>query len=351
MADQGVEVSVISPVPVWSLKMRTLPTVYEEKTPLGNALIIYRPRFCYFGERKIGKVRLSHASADTMTRACASVVKKYHLNPDAFYGHFICVAGICACRLGKMFHKPSFIAYGESTDWSVDNFGLEQVQRETASCNGFVAVSSSNKNRLIQHKIAPDQKIGVFVNAVNPALFYPRDKQAARKKYKLPQDAFIVSYVGQFTERKGITRLISAVDQCENVKVICAGAGRQMPNSKNVLYSGRIEPQEVPEFLSASDVFVLPTQNEGCSNAVLEAVACGLPVISSNRDFNLDILDTGHAILIDPDSITEIAEAITFLQENQEYRMKMSKYAVKKSACFTLQERARKILAWMDNAR
>lgn len=249
-----------------------------------------------------------------------------------------------------MFHKSSFIAYGESTDWSVNNFGLEQVRKETAICNGFVAVSSSNKKRLVEHKIASDAKVGVFVNAVNPAVFYPRDKKEARRKYKLPDDAFIVSYVGQFTERKGITRLIKAVDQCTEVKVICAGTGKQVPDSKNVLFCERIAPQEVPEFLCASDVFVLPTQNEGCSNAVLEAVACGLPVVSSDRDFNLDILDTGHAVLINPDSVKEIVEAITFLHENADCRKKMSEYAVKKAVCFTLQERARKILAWMDDA-
>lgn len=350
MADQGVEVMVISPVPVWSLKMRSVPEVYEERTSSGNPIKVYRPRFLYAGEKKIGPIRLSHISADTMTKVCAATVRKYQLNPDAFYGHFICVAGICACRLGKMFHKSSFIAYGESTDWSVNNFGLEQVRKETAICNGFVAVSSSNKKRLVEHKIASDAKVGVFVNAVNPAVFYPRDKKEARKKYKLPDDAFIVSYVGQFTERKGITRLIKAVNQCTEVKLICAGTGKQAPDSKNVLFCERIAPQDVPEFLCASDVFVLPTQNEGCSNAVLEAVACGLPVVSSDRDFNLDILDTGHAVLINPDSVKEIAEAITFLHENADCRKKMSEYAVKKAACFTLQERARKILAWMDDA-
>ena len=61
-------------------------------------------------------------------------------------------------------------------------------------------------------------------------------------------------------------------------------------------------------------------------------------------------MDTGHAVLINPDSVKEIAEAITFLRENVDCRKKMSEYAVQKAACFTLQERARKILAWMDDA-
>ena len=60
MADQGVEVMVISPVPVWSLKMRSVPEIYEERTSSGNPIKVYRPRFLYAGEKKIGPIRLSH---------------------------------------------------------------------------------------------------------------------------------------------------------------------------------------------------------------------------------------------------------------------------------------------------
>jgi glycosyltransferase involved in cell wall biosynthesis len=97
------------------------------------------------------------------------------------------------------------------------------------------------------------------------------------------------------------------------VKLICAGHGEQQPYGKNLLAAGQLLPSEVPFYYYAADFFVLPTLAEGCSNAVVEAIGCGLPVISSNMSFNDDILSDEYSIRIDPMNVDELEKAIRTL--------------------------------------
>jgi hypothetical protein len=96
------------------------------------------------------------------------------------------------------------------------------------------------------------------------------------------------------------------------------------------LFKGRLPHALVPEYLSCSDVFVLPTLAEGCSNAIVEAMACGLPIISSNLPFNTDILDESNAILIDPMKVEEIAKAIQVLRLNAKIKEKYIENSIEK---------------------
>ena len=70
------------------------------------------------------------------------------------------------------------------------------------------------------------------------------------------------------------------------------------------------EHDVIAEYLNCADIFVSPTLAEGCSNSIVEAMACGLPIISSDLPFNHDILDEKNSILLDPVEVNEIALAI-----------------------------------------
>ena len=83
---------------------------------------------------------------------------------------------------------------------------------------------------------------------------------------------------------------------------------------------------------------------EGCPNSVIEAMACGLPIISSDLPFNYDILDSSNSILVDPMDVNEIANAIITLKEDETLRSKLSKGAIKKVSELTIEKRVSKIL-------
>ena len=100
---------------------------------------------------------------------------------------------------------------------------------------------------------------------------------------------------------------------------------------------------------NAADVFVLPTQAEGCCNAIIEAMACGLPIISSNLPFNWDVLNDTNSIMINPDNVQEIADSIRELKDNPARREKMKVAALETAATLTIGQRAQNIIQFIDS--
>ena len=110
-----------------------------------------------------------------------------------------------------------------------------------------------------------------------------------------------------------------------------------------------LQHNQIPDYLNMADIFVLPTLNEGCCNAIIEAMACGLPVISSNLPFNKDILDESNSILINPQNIEDIAKAIKLLKDNPLKRKELSKGALLAAEDLNIDRRAEKIISFINS--
>ena len=109
----------------------------------------------------------------------------------------------------------------------------------------------------------------------------------------------------------------------------------------------RVTHEEMPALLSACDVFVLPTLIEGSCNALVEAMACGLPIVSSTGEFNDDVLDESMSIRIDPLDVAAIRAAIVRLRDDPALRARMAAEALRRSRLFDVDDRARRMLAFM----
>ena len=94
-------------------------------------------------------------------------------------------------------------------------------------------------------------------------------------------------------------------------------------------------------------MFVLPSLAEGCSNVIVEAMACGLPIVSSDLPFNYDILDSSNSILVNPMNVQEIADAIVKLKNDEPLRLTLSEGALKKTSDLTIEKRVTKILKFI----
>ena len=121
----------------------------------------------------------------------------------------------------------------------------------------------------------------------------------------------------------------------------------EQPNCEGILYKGRLPHEKIPIYLSASDVFVLPSLAEGCSNVIVEAMACGLPIISSDLPFNYDILDKNNSFLINPKDVKAIAYHINLLKNDKKLCARMGENALLSASSLTLSNRASKIIEYI----
>ena len=138
----------------------------------------------------------------------------------------------------------------------------------------------------------------------------------------------------------------------KSIKAIFIGSKvdneEELPDCDGILFMGQLPHSEMVDYLNCADVFVLPTLAEGCSNSIIEAMACGLPIISSDLPFNYDILDSSNSILIDPMNVQEIANAIHQLKDNPMRRKTLSDGALKKASELTIDKRAKRIRGFIE---
>lgn len=349
MADRGIKVSVICPLPVnLNINYKNIIAKKKETTDNGANLDVYFPKTIGFGQSHyiFGKSPVG-LTTHFMETAAEKIIWGFKKKPDVIYGHFLAPSGIVAARLGRKFDIPAFFAYGEAHD-TVGQFGAENIKKELDSIAGVIAVSTYLKNDIVNRGIVSENRVEVFPNGVNSNRFFQHNKQVARQKFGFNKDDVIVAFVGSFNERKGVSRVCRAIEKVDGIKLICAGKGEQQPTGEKCIFAQAINPEDVPIFNSAADFFILPTLNEGCSNAVVEAMACGLPVISSNLPFNDDILDESCAIRIDPNDEIEIVKAIETLLKDTEMRLQISRSALEKAKSFTLEVRTSNIIDFID---
>ena len=348
MADAGISCTVIAPQSVSKMAVAQKakrPYRWIDKTEKGNEVVVYQPEYVSVSNVSILGYSISTILRDASIKRCFF---KEKMSPDVLYSHFW-DCGIVACKLAEKTKTPVFVATGESEIRVQKYYPLKCIDRYLPYVTGVIAVSTKNLEEsrdmgLLKHC----SKTIVLPNAVDSREFHKVPKEEARNMIGLSKEDTIALFVGSFCHRKGVLRVTEAVESVDGLKLILIGNGEQSPNSERILYSGRVPHDKIVMYLNAADMFVLPTLAEGCCNAIVEAMACSLPVISSDRPFNDDILDESCSIRIDPSNIEELSDAIALLKNDPELREKLSEGALSKAKGLTIEQRAAAILQFID---
>lgn len=311
----------------------------------GFEIEILRPNYISFSNIKIMGI---HLSSVMHAKAVKRTLKSMQIIPDVIYTHFW-ISGLEAFDYALVNNIPLFVATGES------NIPMSVVSNKFKTfysyVSGVICVSTKNKKESISLGLADSEKCIVLPNAINTDKFKLLDKKECRLELGFPETDFIVAYVGWFDERKGCERVSKAIDLLNDnsIKSIFIGSGSLKPTCKGIIFQGVVSHDLIPKYLNCADVFVLPTLREGCCNAIIEALSCGLPVISSNLQFNWDVLNSQNALLIDPMNIDEIAKAISIIKNDKMLRYSMHKAALQSAKKLTINNRAKSIIDFIQS--
>ncbi len=180
----------------------------------------------------------------------------------------------------------------------------------------------------------------VIPNGVDASIFRPLNKAALRKKHGFSQDEKIVVGVARLIPRKGIDYLIRATakvaEHFTNLRLLIIGDGIQRSELEKLISQvkldakaqilGLVNHEQVPQYFSMADVFVIPSLYEPLGIVTIEAMACGVPVIGTNVDGIPDVVEDGkNGILVPPGDAEQLAEAIVKLLRDEDTRNRFAR--------------------------
>ena len=173
------------------------------------------------------------------------------------------------------------------------------------------------------------------------------DRKAKRKELGLAEDDFVLVSTGELNDNKNHKTVIHVVNRLNNpsVKYLICGQGPLRNELLNLVQELGLEHQvmllgfrtDVIEINHIADVFVFPSFREGLSVALMEAMACGLPVVCSDIRGNRDLVEEGKGgFLVEPSNVIGFSDSIKALAEDATLRMDMAKYNMMRVRNFAL---------------
>lgn len=168
------------------------------------------------------------------------------------------------------------------------------------------------------------------------------DEEVGGKRQEARGEKLRFIYAGQSSIRKGIPVLIEAWEKAElrDAELLLVG-GWQLAKSKlrqlprGVRFIGPVSPERLRKFYRSSDIFVFPTFSDGFGLVILEALACGLPVIASDRSAGPDVLDETCGRVVTAGDAEQIVETLRWCGANQDRLPQMKRAARAKAESFT----------------
>ena len=238
--------------------------------------------------------------------ALASLKRTFRAN--VIDAHFAYPEGYAATLLGRWLHLPVCITLrGTEVPLARDPRRRVRMIDAMRRARRIFAVSESLKRLAVELGIAPD-RILVVPNGVDTAKFHRLERERARKAIGLHGDGPVLISVGALVERKGFHRVLECLPALRQSLpdlryLIVGGPGPEGDWSAElerraaeegvrdcVIFLGTVAADALNVPLSAADVFVLATSNEGWANVFLEAMACGLPVVTTDVGGNAEVV-------------------------------------------------------------
>lgn len=188
----------------------------------------------------------------------------------------------------------------------------------------LIGVSSDVKNKIVESLDADPNKISVINCGIDTSVFRPLKKNEMRKKIGISQNQKIVLFAGTISYMKGVDIIYQCASEMKNVLFILVGHARLVKNLPNCKIIGPRQHNEMPVWMNAADIFILPSRSEGTPVVLLEALSCGIPTIASDIGGCPDIIMDGYnGFIVPAGNWTILKEKIDFLINKKDLREEM----------------------------
>lgn len=301
--------AVVAPVPWFPLQglVRRWRPHFRPEVPRREeqgGVEVFHPRFFSFPGmlKRLDGLFLALGSLATLWRL------RRQGRLDVLDAHFGYPDGYAATLIGRWLGVPVAITLRGTEPRHAATPGLRpRLLTALRRARRVFAVSASLKALAVDLGIA-ESKVRVVGNGVDTAKFHPVPRAEARSRLGLPADTAVLVTVGGLTERKGFHRVIELLPSLRQLLpglryLVVGGASaegdwgqrlreqtRDLGLDDAVHFLGPVAPEDLKWVLGAADVFVLATRNEGWANVILEAMACGLPVVTTDVGGNREVV-------------------------------------------------------------
>jgi teichuronic acid biosynthesis glycosyltransferase TuaC len=243
-------------------------------------------------------------------RALLPVLRAMHARDpvDAIDAHYLYPDGVAAVWLGRQLGVPVVVTARGTDVTLIPRYALPRrlIRGAIRDAAALIAVSAALKQGLVELGATPE-KVTVLRNGVDTTLFRPPvDREAARRTLGLSKPTLLS--VGLLIERKGHHHTIAAMRQLPEFELLIVGEGPEQARlaglveryglGETVRLLGPRPHGDLPLLYGAADALVLASSREGWANVLLEAMACGTPVVASNIPGNPEVVRQAAAGVI-----------------------------------------------------
>lgn len=240
-------------------------------------------------------------------------------------------------------------------------------KRNIKMCREFIVLANCVKRDIVKGYKIPEDKVTVCYSGVNLEEFNPKNKriyrEEIRKSFNIANDETLILFVGNPFSRKGLDYLIKSLKHVKDKKFKLLVCGKDDPEpyiklsrglglENKIIYNIGLTT-EIRKFFAASDIFVFPTLYEPFGLVILEAMASGIPVITSEIAGAAELITNYKEgiVLKTPENVDEIGKSIKYLIDNPDKIIKMGKAARKKSEIYSWTNTAKCMLRVLERSK
>lgn len=338
LASGRIETRVVAPVPWFPFRHPRFGDYAKQATvpahEVHNGIDVSHPRYLLLP--KIG-MNLAPASLARAGLAAARKLIADGYDFDLIDAHYFYPDGVAATMIGKELDKPVVITARGSDINLLPGYRTPRrlILQAADDSAAVITVSAALKDAIVDLGVSAS-KVIVLRNGVDLELFYPEDHVAMRAKLGVTR--FALASVGNLIPTKGHQLAIGALQSLPDTELLIAGQGPQeqylrdlalrLGVAERVRFLGVLAQTQLRSLYSAVDILVLASEREGWPNVLLEAMACGTPVVASNVGGIPEIVSAPESgLLFEAGNAISIAAAVDRLRSAMPSREATRAYA------------------------